>query len=119
MSNYGPVVTYLLILVGFALIGLWAAALFRRRGRFNTAQKYETYECGEIPVGDAWTRFRVGYYLLAIVFILFDVETAFLFPWAVSLRKLGALAFAEMILFIAILVLGWLYAFRKGDLEWK
>ena len=117
-SDFGPVWVYLLFLLAFGFGTLALAAFFRARGK-KAPKKYETYECGEEPEGEAWIRFHVGYYLVALVFILFDVETMFLFPWAVSVRKLGIFAFWEMILFIVILFLGWIYAFRKGDLEWK
>jgi NADH-quinone oxidoreductase subunit A len=109
---------YLVVLLLFAFGTLGIAAFFRARGR-PAPKKYETYECGEEPVGEAWIRFHVGYYLVALVFILFDIETMFLFPWAVSFKKLGGFVFWEMIVFLLILFLGWIYALRKGDLEWK
>ncbi|MCD4814614.1 NADH-quinone oxidoreductase subunit A [bacterium] len=84
-----------------------------------TALKLEPYECGEPTVGPARIRFRSFFYLFAIVFVIFDVEVVFLFPWAVAFRKLGLFAFVEMIVFIAVLLLALAYAWRKGALRWQ
>jgi NADH-quinone oxidoreductase subunit A len=100
-------------------LGLLAAALVvRRRVRGSDPEKRETYECGEIPHGSAWRKTPVGFFLLALLFILFDAEAAFLFVWVQSLRDVGMLAFWAMVVFLAVLVLGWAYAWRKGDLLW-
>jgi NADH:ubiquinone oxidoreductase subunit 3 (subunit A) len=80
--------------------------------------KNSTYECGLESVGEAWVQFRVQYYLYALVFVVFDVETVFLYPWAVSYGQLGLFALVEMFIFLAILVVGLFYAWRKGALEW-
>lgn len=80
--------------------------------------KNATYECGHEPVGVPRAPFRVQYYAIAIVFLIFDVETAFLYPWALVVRQIGWAGFAEMILFVAILVVGLIYAWRKGVLKW-
>jgi NADH-quinone oxidoreductase subunit A len=80
--------------------------------------KQSTYECGIETVGDSWVQFKAQYYILALVFLVFDVETVFLFPWALSLNQLPIFAVLEGILFIAILVTGLVYAWRKGMLEW-
>ena len=100
------------LLTGAALVALamWLAGLISPRS-FNP-QKGEAYECG-------MTRFHVGYYLFAILFLMFDVETVFLYPWAVCLRALGGAGVAAVAVFFAILVLGLVYAWRKGALEWK
>jgi NADH-quinone oxidoreductase subunit A len=82
------------------------------------ALKNATYECGHEPVGVPRAPFRVQYYAIAIVFLIFDVETAFLYPWGLVLRELGWEAYAEMALFVVILVIGLLYAWRKGVLTW-
>ena len=85
-------------------------------------EKLTTYECGIEPVGVGWTEFNVRYYLFALVFVVFDVETVFLYPWALVLRTLapvmGSFIFWEMIVFLAILVVGFAYAWRKGALQW-
>jgi len=80
--------------------------------------KQSTYECGIEAVGEAWVQFKAQYYIFALVFLVFDVEAVFLFPWAVKLGALGLYAALEGVLFIAILVVGLLYAWRKGMLEW-
>ncbi len=81
--------------------------------------KNETYECGIETVGDTWVQFKVQYYLFALVFVVFDVETLFLLPWAVAYDQLPLYMVAEMVLFIAILAAGLIYAWRKGVLEWQ
>ncbi|WP_425217196.1 NADH-quinone oxidoreductase subunit A [Tumidithrix helvetica] len=78
-----------------------------------------TYESGCEPVGGAWIQFNIRYYMFALAFVIFDVETVFLYPWAVAFSKLGLLAFIEALIFIAILILGLVYAWRKGALEWS
>ena len=80
--------------------------------------KLQTYECGIETVGETWIQFKVQYYIFALVFLIFDVETVFLFPWAVAFDKLPLFAVLEGVLFILILVAGLLYAWRKGALEW-
>lgn len=80
--------------------------------------KSSAYECGELPIGEPWVRFRVAYYVFAIIFVVFDVETVFLYPWAVIVRPLGLYGFAEMAVFVGVLLLGLIYAWRKGVLEW-
>ena len=82
------------------------------------AAKSETYECGMEPVGGAWVQFKVQYYIYALIFLIFDIETVFLYPWAVAYGKLELFAVVEGIIFILILAGGLLYAWRKGALEW-
>ena len=98
---------------------LIAAALVRVRARVHSPGKFDTYECGEEPDGVAWVRFHPRYYVVALVFVLFDVEAAFLFPWALTLREVGMLAIVEMAIFVGILLAGWAYAVRKGASEWQ
>jgi NADH-quinone oxidoreductase subunit A len=108
------------VLICFALgAGLIVAAtVLRYRTRLSRPEKHATYECGEVPIGPAWRKTPVGFYLLALVFILFDAEAAFLFVWVQSLRQMGMAAFWAMVVFLAVLLLGWAYAWRKGDLAW-
>ncbi len=80
--------------------------------------KNDTYECGEKTIGTAWVQFNVGYYLFALIFLVFDVEAAFLFPWAVVLRDVGIIGLLEVIIFISVLLVGLAYAWRKGALKW-
>ena len=117
MSGYLPVVIFLGLIVAFA-VGSLAAAFVLRPSR-PYASKLENYECGAEPIGEAWVQFPVGFYLVALIFIVFDALAVFLFPWALVLRGLGLEGVGIMGLFIGILGLGWLYALREGILEWK
>ncbi len=107
------------LLTGAVLVGLamWLAGLISPRS-FNP-QKGEAYECGIPTRGESMSQFKVGYYLFAILFLMFDVECVFLFPWAVIMRSLGAQGLISIAVFFSILVLGLVYAWRKGALEWK
>ncbi|MBI4430340.1 MAG: NADH-quinone oxidoreductase subunit A [Candidatus Omnitrophica bacterium] len=80
--------------------------------------KQATYECGVEATGDAWAQIRVQYYIFALIFVIFDIEAVFVFPWAVAYRQLGLFAFVEMMIFLGILIGGWAYAWKKGALEW-
>ncbi len=107
----------------FVLIGMFipvAALLIARflAPRKPNAIKQSTYECGIETVGDSWVQFKAQYYIFGLVFLVFDVETVFLFPWAVSLNKLPLFAVFEGIIFILILLAGLVYAWKKGMLEW-
>lgn len=86
--------------------------------RKPSALKQMPYECGIEPVGDPWIQFRVQYYIYALVFVIFDVEAVFIFPWAVGFKQLGLLGFVEMVLFLVILAVGLVYAWKKKALEW-
>jgi len=108
---------FLGLIVAFA-VGSLAAAFVLRPSR-PYASKLENYECGAEPIGEAWVQFPVGFYLVALIFIVFDALAVFLFPWALNLRSLGFWAIGTMALFLAILSLGWLYAYKEGILEWK
>jgi len=107
------------LLTGAALVflALWMAGLLSPRS-FNP-QKGEAYECGIPTRGESMSQFKVGYYLFAILFLMFDVETVFLFPWAVRMRELGVQGLLSIAVFFGVLVLGLVYAWRKGALEWK
>ena len=84
----------------------------------KNSQKGEAYECGVPTEGKSWIQFKVGYYLFALIFLIFDVEVVFLFPWAVVLREVGMVAFIEVLIFVFILFLGLIYAWKKGALKW-
>jgi len=101
----------------FALIIL--ATNWLVRPRHPGGEKERTYECGLETEGPTWIQFRIGYYLSALVFVIFDVETAFLYPWAITFKSADLVPFAEMAIFIAVLALGIWYAWRKGAFEWK
>lgn len=83
------------------------------------ARKTAAYECGVEPVGPPWVQFRVGYYVYALLFVVFDIETVFLYPWAVAFNAMSIFVLAEMLLFIAILALGLAYAWKEGALRWR
>jgi NADH-quinone oxidoreductase subunit A len=119
VTGYLPVVIYLALIVAFAVGSLLAAALLRPSRPYATPEKLDNYECGAAPIGEAWVQFPVGFYLVALVFIMFDALAIFLFPWALSLRGLGLPAVGVMALFLGILSLGWWYAYMEGILEWK
>ena len=102
--------------VAFAAGGI-AAARFFVKGRAN-AQKGQAYECGIPTAGTPWNQFNVGYYLYALIFLIFDVELVFMYPWAVAVRRIGMAAFTEILIFLFILFMGFLYAHKKGALKW-
>ena len=107
------------LLTAIAFVGIVIALSNAIAPRSYNAQKMEPYECGIPTRGKSWMQFRVGYYLFAILFLMFDVETAFLFPWAVVMRDMGPQGLISILFFFIILVLGLAYAWRKGALEWK
>ena len=112
----------LLIVVILTAITLVAAALGIAKAispRTFNPQKGEAYECGIPTRGKSWMQFKVGYYLFAILFLMFDVETVFLFPWAAVVQELGVAGLINVLFFLFVLVLGLAYAWRKGALEWK
>lgn len=112
----------LLVVVILTAIALVAVALGIANAispRSFNPQKGEAYECGIPTRGKSWMQFKVGYYLFAILFLMFDVETVFLFPWAAVVQDLGVYGLVSILFFLVILVLGLAYAWRKGALEWK
>ena len=117
LAEYMPVLIFLAIAVALALIIVVASLLVapQRPDR----EKLSAYECGFEPFEDARGRFDVRFYLVAILFIIFDLEVAFLFPWAVSLGNIGLFGFWSMIVFLAVLTVGFVYEWRKGALEWE
>jgi len=120
--TYGPVAVITALATILAVVSLVMAWLVRPHDPYP--QKRETYECGLTPIGEAWGQFYVRYYLIALVFVVFDVEAIFLFPWATIFKKLSAATAmglwpaAEAGVFILILLIGLAYVWRKGDLEW-
>jgi NADH-quinone oxidoreductase subunit A len=113
---------YLPLLIHFLLAGIVATAIVLLSWIFGyrkpTRAKLSPYECGMLPVGDARQRFSVKFYLVAMVFILFDVEAVFLYPWAVILHKLKMFGFWEMLVYILIVLVGFFYIWKKGVLDW-
>jgi NADH-quinone oxidoreductase subunit A len=114
---------YVAVLASFALAALVAGILLGAgawlRPRRPTVVKEEAFECGNPASGSAWGRFSVKFYLTAILFIVFDVEVVFLYPWAIMFRRLGVFGLVEMGIFVFVLALGFVYVWRKGALEWE
>src|SRR5947209_16637949 len=116
MHNYLFVALLLLLAIVFALLPLLVVAIVAPRKR--SLAKGDTYECGVKTCGETWVRFRIQYYIYALMFVLFDIETVFLYPWAACYSGLGGFALAEMAVFLAILFAGLAYAWAKGVLRW-
>jgi NADH-quinone oxidoreductase subunit A len=116
LAPYGYVAIFLAIAVGFTIVPLVLSRLLRPNN--PNAVKSSTYECGMETVGTSWIQYYPGFYIYALIFVVFDVETVFLYPWAVVYGKLGLFAFAEMLVFVGILVVGLVYAWRKQALRW-
>jgi NAD(P)H-quinone oxidoreductase subunit 3 len=106
------------LVVGVVMAALPLAIVWLLAPRVALPQKRMTYESGVVPFGQAWAQFNIRYYLFALIFVLFEVEVIYLFPWAVIFRQYGKFAFIEAVLFIVILGMGLVYAWRKGALEW-
>ena len=113
-----------LILGMFAVIGvLFVAATVTVSNLLSPSapskEKATTYECGSTPIGPPWVQFRVGYYVYALLFVVFDIETVFLYPWAVAFGRMGVFILVEMVVFVGILVFGLAYAWKEGALSWR
>lgn len=117
LSNWAPVLIFLILVAGFAMISVVGSLVVGMRK--PTPEKQAPYECGMQPVGTARERFSVKFYLVAMLFLLFDIEAVFLFPWAVVYRELKLFGFFEMLLFIATVLAGYVYVWKKGALEWE
>jgi NADH-quinone oxidoreductase subunit A len=116
LANYAPILIFLGISAGLGSLLLVLGLTFG--GGQKDPEKLSPYECGFEAFEDSGMRFDVRYYLVAILFIIFDLEIAFLFPWAVSLREIGVFGLVSMGIFLALLVVGFIYEWRKGALEW-
>jgi NADH-quinone oxidoreductase subunit A len=117
VQQYGLIGVFAVIAFIFPIVTLAFTWLIRPK-RPNPL-KNSTYECGIETVGDAWVQFRAQYYLFALIFVIFDIEAIFLFPFAVAFNKIGLFALVEAIIFVAILVVGLIYAWKKNALEWQ
>ena len=116
LTDFGRIFIFFLVGAIFVAGGLVFAWLIRpHRGYPN---KLTTYECGEEPIGNSWVRFNIRFYVIALIFLIFDVEVVFLFPWAIVFERLGMFAFVEMLVFLGILGVGYAYVWVKGDLDW-
>ncbi len=117
LAEYFPILVFLGIAVGIA--GSMVAGSYLLARQKPNAEKLSTYECGFEPFEDTRHRFDVRFYLVAILFIIFDLEVAFLFPWAVALKDIGWLGFGSMMGFLGVLTVGFVYEWRKGALDWE
>ena len=117
LPGYDAFLGFLLISAAVPALALITNKLVSPKSRAGERQL--TYESGMEPIGGAWIQFNIRYYMFALVFVIFDVETVFLYPWAVAFQRLGLLAFIEALVFIAILLVALAYAWRKGALEWS
>ena len=123
-SDYKYVAFFIVLGIAFIAITLMMSYAVRRRCRLEeVTARGTTYECGEAPVGAAWTQFHVGYYIFALLFVVFDIDTVFLAPWALVMRDLHSMGLgwtgvAEGTVFVALLGVGWAYAYKKGVLKW-
>lgn len=121
LFSFGNVLIFLIIAFGFVFVSLTLGHLVRPK--VPSLGKLDTYECGELPNEDAWVNFNIRFYLFALLFIIFDVEIAFMFPIGAVFKQwiqdgTGVIALAEIFVFVLVLVLGLVYAWLKGDLEW-
>jgi NADH-quinone oxidoreductase subunit A len=116
LAAYLPILVFIAIAVGLAMVIVAASYIVARQR--PDSEKLSPYECGFEPFADARSRFDVRFYLVAILFIIFDLEVAFLFPWAVALGAIGLFGFWSMIVFLGVLTVGFVYEWKKGALEW-
>jgi NADH-quinone oxidoreductase subunit A len=116
LFNYANVLVFLSLGVVFLIITILMGKLLRPMK--HSPEKYLTYECGEDPVGSSWIQFNIRFYIIALIFVIFDVEVVFLFPWAVIFKDIGLLGFVEMLIFVGILLIGLAYVWENGDLDW-
>jgi NADH-quinone oxidoreductase subunit A len=117
LTRYTFVGLLLIVAVLFALLPLLVVRLIAPRKRSKA--KGDTYECGVLTLGETWVRFRIQYYIYALLFVVFDIETVFLYPWAVSYGGLGIFALVEMVIFLVMLAIGLAYAWGRGVLRWE
>jgi len=116
VAQYVDLIVFFVVGMTFPIVSFWLPRLLAPK--YPDEEKLTTYESGEVPFGDARVKFHVHYYIFALIFVVFDVETVFLYPWAVKFKELGIFGFAEMVVFIVMLVVGLVYAWKKKVLTW-
>ena len=116
LAQYATVLVF--ILLGAVTVALMLGVSRLLQPRNPTPVKLSTYECGEVPYGSSWVQFNIRFYVVALIFIIFDVEVALLYPWAVVYQRLGLLDFIEAFIFVFILLAGLAYLWKEGDLDW-
>ncbi len=117
LANYFPILIFLMIAVGISVAAVGASLIVGKQK--PDSAKLSAYECGFDAFDDARHKFDVRFYLVAILFIIFDLEIAFLFPWAISLRDIGLFGFWSMMVFLGVLTVGFIYEWKKGALDWE
>jgi NADH-quinone oxidoreductase subunit A len=117
LQDWLPVLIFLILVTGFGIVSLFMSWLMGVKK--PSPRKLSPYECGVTPIGTARERFSVKFYLVAMLFLLFDIEAVFLIPWAVVYRQLKLFGFVEMVVFIAAILAGYIYVWKKGALEWE
>ncbi|HEV8540544.1 MAG TPA: NADH-quinone oxidoreductase subunit A [Nitrospiraceae bacterium] len=116
LSRYFPILLFILIALAFGVVTLVISYLVQPK--YPEAEKLSAYECGSEPISDARMPFPVRYYIFAMLFVIFDIEVIFLYPWAVVFDKIGLIGLIEMLIFIGLFLVAYVYAWRKGALEW-
>ena len=116
-QDFSPIIIFILLAIALVILPLILQSLMSPKNN-KGGDKLISYECGELPEGSAWVKFNIRFYIIALIFIIFDVEVIFMFPWAVVFQELGLLAFVEMMLFLIILLVGFAYVWAKADLDW-
>lgn len=116
LASYFPILAFVVLALGFGVATLALSALVHPK--YPEAEKLSVYECGSEPFSDSRMPFPVRYYVIAMLFVIFDIEVIFLYPWAVTFDQLGVIGLIEMLIFIGLFVVAYVYAWRKGALEW-
>ena len=114
--DFGTVLIFAMLAIVLVYVPLFIQSLVAPSQK--TPDKLDNYECGEEPEGSAWVQFNIRFYVIALIFLIFDVEVVFLFPWAMVFKEMGMVAFVEMGIFLLILIVGLAYVWKKGDLDW-
>jgi len=117
LNLYGPILIFLVIGAAFPVVTLWVMSFFRPKPP-QSPEKLMPYECGITPESDARGRYTVRFYIIAILYVIFDVETIFLFPWAIQYQQLGLFGLVEMLVFLGILIVGYFWLWKRGALDW-
>ena len=116
-KDFSPIIIFTVMATILVVVPLILQSLLSPKQN-KGGDKLIPYECGELPEGSAWVKFNIRFYIIALIFIIFDVEVVFMFPWAVVFNEMGLVAFVEMFIFIAILLVGFAYVWVKNDLDW-
>jgi len=116
LDNYSPILLFIILALAFGLVTL--ALSYLVQPKYPEFEKLSVYECGSEPFSDSRMPFPVRYYVIAMLFVIFDIEVIFLYPWAITFQDLGVIGLIEMLIFIGLFVVAYVYAWRKGALEW-